>query len=30
MEGAVFIRIDQSLDEPLYQQIRNEIVRGIA
>lgn len=26
----MFIRIDQSLDEPLYQQIRNEIVRGIA
>lgn len=26
----MFIRIDQSIDKPLYQQIRNEIVRGIA
>lgn len=26
----MFIRIDQSADVPLYQQIRNEIVRGIA
>lgn len=26
----MFIRIDQSIDVPLYQQTRNEIVRGIA
>lgn len=26
----MFIRIDQSLDDPLYRQIRDEIVRGIA
>ena len=26
----MFVRIDQTLDVPLYQQLRNEIVRGIA
>ena len=26
----MFVRIDQALDVPLYQQLRNEIVRGIA
>lgn len=26
----MFIRIDQALPDPLYRQIRNEIVRGIA
>lgn len=26
----MFVRIDQTLEAPLYQQLRNEIVRGIA
>ena len=26
----MFVRIDQALDVPLYQQLRNEVVRGIA
>ena len=26
----MFVRIDQTLDVPLYQQLRNEVVRGIA
>ena len=29
-EPIMFVRIDQALDVPLYQQLRNEIVRGIA
>ena len=29
-ETILFVRIDQALDVPLYQQLRNEVVRGIA